>query len=251
MSVERQANREWSEIVGDALYRFVGDPSSAATRQVVAIHSLTPLVKRQKAGRIPLACRGALLATWDDSKANPGALELVRSSVMAPEKSRYVFGSVGVGKTWCACTIANELLQAGHAVQFQSVSALLLELRHSISDQGRSELGVLSPLFDVSYLVLDELGDLSLERKCLASEFVVARVLTLLDRRWQEGKATLVTSNLSLAELVKWTGSDERIGSRIRGMCGESGVVQLVGRDLRFDSENEPALFSATSQELK
>jgi DNA replication protein DnaC len=249
LASDARLRKRWTEQAGNTLFEFEGDPASAATRGVVAIHSLASLAERQKAAGIPVPLRGALLANWDDSKANPGALNLVRSYLVAPSVSLYIFGSVGVGKTHCAATIANELLEASNSVSFQTVSSLLLELRDTFRPESlRSELDLLSPLFEVSYLVLDELGDLSLERERRASEFAVSRILTVLDRRWQEGRPTIMTSNLSLAQLVKWTGGDERIGSRIRGMCGEENIVELSGRDLRFDSENEPALFSVTNQ---
>ena len=209
-------------------------------RRVVNKHSLAPLTKRQKAAGIPTAFRVAMLADWDEAKSNPGAQELLRSYMTDRKDSLYIFGPVGTGKSWCGCAIANELLQEGESVKFQSVSGLLLEVRATFSDEGRSELDVLTPLFDANYLVLDELGDIALERERRASDFVVSRLLTLLDRRWQEGKATIMTSNLSPDELNEWVGRDERIGSRLRGMCGEDGIVNLSGRDLRFDSEEKP-----------
>ena len=226
--------RRWVERLGDLLIEFEGDSASTATRQVVAIHSLTSLVKRQKVACIPPAYREALLGTWDDAMANAGVLELVRGYLIAPEKSLYLWGAVGVGKTFAACCIANELLQAGRSVRFQTLSGLLLDLRDTFGREGTSELQVLTPLFDVEFLILDELGDVSLEREPRASGFAASRLLTLLDRRWQDGKPMIMTSNLPLSELVRWSG-DERIASRILGMCGAKNVVQLVGRDLRFD----------------
>lgn len=226
--------RRWSEKLGDTLFEFVGDPASTATRKVVGIHSLIPLVKRQKAARIPPTYHGALLATWDEEKANPGVSEIVQGYIQHPGRSLYLYGSVGVGKTWAACTIANEILQHGASVYFQTVSELLLAIRDTFASEGGSELGVLAPLFEVDFLILDELGDLGLERERHASEFAASRILVLLDRRWREGKATVMTSNLSLGELVRWCG-EERIGSRIRGVCGGHGIVELSGRDLRFD----------------
>ena len=231
---EGKQPRRWSELLGDTLYEFVGDPASTATRKVVAIHSLTPLAKRQKAARIPPTYHGALLAIWDEDKANPGVSEIVQGYIQRPDRSLYFCGSVGVGKTWAACTIANELLQHGSSVHFQTVSELLLAIRDTFAPERGSELEVLAPLFEVDFLILDELGDLSLERERHASEFAASRILVLLDRRWREGKATIMTSNLSLGELVRW-GGEERIGSRIRGVCGEDGIVELSGRDLRFD----------------
>lgn len=225
--------KTWTEQVGDTVYTFEGDPSTPASQRVIGIRSLTPLVAKQRAARIPPAYQSALLATWDEQKSNSGVLEFVRSYVTDPKGSLYLWGAVGVGKTWAACCIANELLQAGRSVRFQTVSLLLLELRSTFSTDSRSELDVLSPLSDTRYLLLDELGDIALKGERHASEFAASRILTLLDQRWQDGRFTLMTSNLSLSELVKWSG-DERIGSRIRGICGEQGIIELTGRDLRF-----------------
>lgn len=227
---------KWTERLGDTLYTFEGSNRSAATRRVIAIRSMTPLLARQRAARIPNGYRTALMASWSEENSNLGALEVVRRYVADPNTSLYLWGPVGVGKTWAVSCIANELLQANHSVRFQTVSTLLLELRSTFSIDGRSELDVLSPLFEARYLVLDELGDIALKAERRASEFAASRILTLLDRRWQDGNFTLMTSNLSLSELVKWS-ADERVGSRIRGICGEKWILELVGRDLRFDRD--------------
>ena len=203
-------------------------------RQVIKIITRTPLSKKQQAAGIPPAYRSASLDCWDETRSNPGAKDLVRAYLMAPDTSLYIFGAVGTGKTFSACAIANGLLQAGRAVRFQTVSGLLLELRDTFAVEHTSELHMLYPLFEVEFLLLDELGDIARNESRQASAFAAARILTLLDRRWQEGRPTVMTSNLSLAELVEWVG-DERVGSRVRGLCGERGIVELVGRDLRFD----------------
>ena len=230
------------------MYEFEGNPSSQATRKVVAIRSLTPLVKRQKNAGIPAVYRTATLAAAEER--NPGQLDVVRSYLIAADHSLYLCGPVGVGKTWTACCIGNELLAAGKNVRFQTTTGLLLDLRATFSNERYTEREILRPLIEAEYLLLDELGDIALDCERRASAFAASRLLTLLDERWREEKPVIITSNLPVKSLVDWA-DDERIGSRIVGMCGESGVIQLVGRDLRFDSENEPALFSATSQDLK
>lgn len=224
----------WQEVLGDTVFEFEGDRDNPAKRRVVGIRSLAPLAKKQKSARIPPAFHSALLSRWEDARANPGARQLVVDYIKRPSRSLYVHGAVGTGKTWAACCIGNELLTTGHAIRFQAVSGLLLALRDTFAAEASSELQLLAPLFVVQYLVLDELGDLALDGERHASAFASARLLLLLDRRWQEGRATIMTSNLSLAELVRWAG-DERVGSRIRGVCGEDGVVELSGRDLRCD----------------
>lgn len=232
--------QHWTEVLGYQLFEYEGSPDGDhGSRRIRQIVDLRPLVVPQKPAGIPTAYRHALVAMWDERRANVGALEVAHSYLKSPTGSLYIFGGVGTGKTWVACAIANELLQEGRPVQFKSAGLLLLELRDTFGAEGATELNVLTPLFETDYLVLDDLGDTSLARECQATNFATSRFLTLLDHRWQAGKVTIITSNLNLRELVEWC-TDERIGSRIRGLCGESGIIELPGRDLRFDSESSP-----------
>jgi DNA replication protein DnaC len=229
-------------MVGECLYTFEGDPEgSHSQRRVVKIKNLRPLAKKQQAAGIPELFRGALLSTWDDQQANPGTREMVREFLDSPNRSIYLSGRVGTGKTWAACVIGNEFLDHDRAIRFQHVPRLLLDLRATFTSNTTSELEILAPLFDTELLILDELGDSVLEGNPRASHFASSRILTVIEERSQARKPTVMTSNLSLAELVRWSG-DERIGSRIRGACGERGIIELVGRDLRFDPQWEEAL---------
>ncbi len=227
----------WEEPIGEntSVLWTCRDPR---TRRVIRVVTRTPLLKRQKAAGIPKAYRTARLGIWDEPKSNHYASDVVRSYLHRPDHSLFLSGSVGVGKTWAMVCIGNELLEKGHSVKFQSVSTLLLAIRDSFACQDTSELQILKPFFDVQYLLLDELGDICLDGDRTASSFAASRILALLDKRFQNGGKTLITSNLSLENLTSWTG-DERIGSRIRGLCGEQGIVELEGRDLRFDAVPE------------
>ena len=225
----------WEEVLGDEVFVFRGerDSSDHSKRAIVEIRSRAPLAKRQVGARIPPTYREALLSTWDDSRSNPGTREIVQSYICNPVHSIYLCGETGRGKTFAAVCIANELLQRGKAVRFQLVSDLLLDLRDTFSAEGVSEKSLLQPLCNVEYLLLDELGDLARNHDRTASDFSSSRILTLLDSRWRTGKQTILTSNLSLAELEKWV-DDPRIASRIAGMCTLDGVIEIVGRDLRL-----------------
>jgi chromosomal replication initiation ATPase DnaA len=225
----------WEEVLGDEVFVFQGekDSSDHSKRAIVEIRSRAPLPKRQVGARIPPTYCEALLSTWDDSRSNPGTREIVQSYVCNPVHSIYLCGKTGRGKTFAAVCIANELLQRGKAVRFETVSDLLLNLRDTFSAEGVSEKSVLQPLCDAQFLILDELGDLARNRDRTASAFSASRILTLLDSRWRTGKPTILTSNLSLEELEKWV-DDPRIASRIAGMCTLDGVIEITGRDLRI-----------------
>ncbi len=229
----------WEEKIDD-INSVLWSSRDPRTRRVLKVITRTPLLAKQKAAAIPPAYRTALLSTWDDRRANLGTREIVESYVSNPAHSIYIYGQVGRGKTWAACAIANELLRKGKAVRFQPVSELLLELRDSFTQEGLSEKAVLQPFLETGFLILDELGDLAASRDRSASAFAASRILTLLDIRSRRGRPTIITSNLSLEELERWS-DDPRISSRIAGMCGLEGVFEIEGRDLRVDPVAEEA----------
>lgn len=227
--------QEWQEVIGDQVFVFRGerDSNDHSKRVVVSIRSCKSLLKRQAGARLPVVYREALLESWDDSRSNLGARAIVEHYVAHPLNSLYLYGAVGRGKSFVACAIANALLQRGKAVRFQAVAEFLLDLRGTFGAEDASEKSVVQPLRDVEFLVLDEIGDVPGRRDRTASAFSASRILMLLDARWRIGKPTILTSNLSLEQLEEWI-DDPRLASRIGGMCGLSGVVEVCGRDLRL-----------------
>lgn len=227
----------WEERIDDhtTVLWTCRDPGA---RRVIKIINRTPLLRKQQAAGIPPAYRAARLASWDESKSNPYTSDIVRCYVHQPSHSLFLTGRVGTGKSWAMCCIGNELLEKGRSVKFQSVSGLLLAIRDTFAYDSSSELQILEPFFSPEFLLLDEMGDVCLDGDRKASGFAASRILLLLDRRSQAGGATVITSNLDLEKLTEWVG-DERISSRIRGLCGAGGIIGLEGRDLRFDEVPE------------
>jgi DNA replication protein DnaC len=227
----------WEEQIDDenSILWTCRDPK---IRRVLRVINHRPLLVKQKAAGIPKQYRAARLHNWDESKSNPHTSAVVRTYVHQSNHSLFLSGPVGTGKTWAECCIGNELLKKGKGVKFVRVSDLLLQILDSFSRESRSELQVLQPFFEVQFLLLDELGDVCLNHDRTASDFVASRLLLLLDKRFQHGRVTLLTSNLDLQRFTEWVG-DERVSSRIRGMCGAEGIIELQGRDLRFDAVPE------------
>jgi DNA replication protein DnaC len=75
---------------------------------------------------------------------------------------------------------------------------------------------------DTPIVVLDEIGGLR------STPFVIEHLLRLVGHRYENAKATIATSNLSISEIA--TSTDARIGSRF-----QSGIVLDLGkRDRRI-----------------
>jgi DNA replication protein DnaC/primosomal protein DnaI len=228
----------WEEQLKDLLFVFDRDPKTTpvSERRILEIRSLRPLAKRQAAAGVPPAYHEALLSTWDDSRSNPETKLIVEHYLANPIHSLFLHGAVGVGKTWAACAIANELLKKGKALRFQPVSELLLGLKDSFTQEGVSEKAVLQPFLETGFLVLDELGALAGSRDKTASNFTATTILTVLDIRSRNRRPTILTSNLNLGQLERWS-DDPRISSRIAEACTLQGVFEISGRDLRTEKE--------------
>jgi DNA replication protein DnaC len=97
-----------------------------------------------------------------------------------------------------------------------------MELRHVFSGHCRTtEKDAIDFYGSRAFLVLDDLGA---EK---ASEFTVASLSVILDRRIREGLPTVVTTNLTLGEIGDAFG--ERISSRLCEFC----LISLSAPDFR------------------
>lgn len=142
-------------------------------------------------------------------------------------KGLYVSGPTGVGKTQLAVSVIRDLLEHGYrgSIVFDRARALITTIQDrygtgdvdATSDQRRT----------AGVWVLDDLGT----EKPTPDAF---RILEdILDAR--EGHPTLITSNLSAAEIAAHWSDKDAVG-RFRSRIGPQNLdyLKLVGNDRRF-----------------
>ena len=137
----------------------------------------------------------------------------------------FLFGGVGVGKTYLAVAICRALLEAGQDVQLLPASRFYREIRAGFNSE-RSEEAVLAEYVRAHWLLLDDVGAGAL------SDFERRYLLDLLDRR--ADRRTIFTSNLGVEDFTQRL--DERIASRLR----EFTTMYCQGADRRA-TRNRPA----------
>ena len=104
------------------------------------------------------------------------------------------------------------LFRSGYTGLYWNVPELFLELRRLMSDDvDKTEADLFDEAAEADLLVLDDLGA---ER---VSDYVVDRLYVLINGRYENDTATIITTNRTVEELRAQIGA--RIASRICEMC--------------------------------
>lgn len=122
----------------------------------------------------------------------------------------YLYGGVGVGKTFYASCIANDIARVyGDTVKAISITTALNELR-SANDPS----GYISDLTSYDLLILDDFGA---ERQ---TDYINEQLYTITDERYKAQKPLIITSNYPVSQLKKSVDVRiQRIADRIIDMC--------------------------------
>jgi DNA replication protein DnaC len=153
---------------------------------------------------------------------------------LADGRGIWFSGDVGTGKTTLAMLISAEALRRGHSVAIYSLPRLLGQLRETFDDESDASLGVLlERLAAVELLHIDDVGAEQ------SSPWVLEQLYTIVNSRYEDRRAVMITTNLPEDELREQIG--ERTVSRLVEMCGDP--LLLCGNDHRteFEPPERPA----------
>jgi len=135
----------------------------------------------------------------------------------------WLHGPVGTGKTSLAMLVSKAALDAGHTVAIYSLPRLLAEIRTTFDDDSaHSYTDLLDRLTSVDLLHIDDVGA---EK---TSPWVLEQLYALINTRYEEERAVIITTNLERDELAEQI--NERTVSRLEEMCE---ILPIWGRDLR------------------
>jgi DNA replication protein DnaC len=181
-------------------------------------------------------------------RANPPVVRAVRGYVdslparLAEGRGLWFTGDVGTGKTTLAMLVSKAAMETDHTVAIYSLPRLLAMLRGSYEDGAAYSLNdLVDRLCSVDLLHVDDVGAEQ------TSPWVLEQLYTIVNTRYEDGRALLLTTNLDRDALQDQIG--ERTVSRLFEMCGTP--LPLYGDDHRAQADfrlPEPAAPVATSR---
>ncbi len=194
--------------------------------------------------RIPRRYQNCSLENFEvHNDSHRDALKLSRQFVKnfpAQDVGLLYIGPCGVGKTHLAVAIIRELIEKKNVpCAFFDFRELIRDIQSTFTPESNlSESDVLTPVFDVEVLVLDELG----AKRTTA--WVEETVFYIINQRYNQKKLTIFTSNyLDIEdeedrrdEIYKKKDDSlvSRIGFRLRSRLYEMcKVVEIWGEDYR------------------
>ena len=172
--------------------------------------------------------------TLDYYKDDPQVLDRMRSNLerakayvknFKKDKANLLLvGTTGTGKTHISTAIAREVIQLGYDVIYDSIHNIISDFEDDKFKSGYSYTEQKSEKYlECDLLIIDDLGTE------FSNQFTISCLYNLLNTRINHGKATIISTNLSPAELSsKYEG---RIYSRL---IGRSTVLLFEGKDRRI-----------------
>jgi DNA replication protein DnaC len=142
---------------------------------------------------------------------------------LATGRGLWFAGNVGTGKTTLAMLVSKAAMEADRTVAIYSLPRLLAMLRETYDDDAAYSLsGLIGRLCAVDLLHIDDVGAEQ------TSPWVLEQLYTIVNTRYEDGRAVMLTTNLPEEELKAQIG--HRTVSRLNEICD---LEMLSGDDQR------------------
>lgn len=139
----------------------------------------------------------------------------------------FLYGDIGVGKTFLSHCVAKELLEKSYSVIYFSASRLFeLLSKDMFGRKETSEEDIHSHIYNCDLLIVDDLGSE------LSNTFTVSQFFTMLNERILRRKPIIMSTNLTPGQIKSLY--SERIFSRI---SSNFTILRLTGDDIRIQKK--------------
>ena len=141
----------------------------------------------------------------------------------------YIYGDSGTGKTHLTACMCNELMSQMHQCLFTNFFEISKLIRSTWNGNADSE-NVVRRICEVDFLFLDDLGT-EMVTKNGEDNWLQGQVFDIINKRYNNKKPTIFSSNYSMNELIADRGLMKKTVDRIGEMS--TAMIKLSGESYR------------------
>lgn len=144
----------------------------------------------------------------------------------------YLFGDKGVGKTHLTACMANYLISKCVPVLFTNLFEISKSVKSTFNrESNQTEQDLIQKFSNIDVLFFDDLGT-EIFTKNSGETWLQGLLFDLINKRYNNRKATIFSSNYSLNSLINERGIMEKTVDRISEMTN-GAVIKITGKSLR------------------
>lgn len=149
----------------------------------------------------------------------------------------YLFGDKGVGKTHLTACMANYLISKCVPVLFTNLFEISKSIKSTFNrESNQTEQDLIQKFSNIEILFFDDLGT-EIFTKSSGETWLQSLLFDLINKRYNNRKATIFSSNYSLNSLINERSIMEKTVDRISEMTN-GAVIKITGKSLRGLSKN-------------
>ena len=127
----------------------------------------------------------------------------------------YLYGKSGVGKSHITACMANKLMESYYTVLYTNFSEISKQIRRTFNNKkGESEKAFIEKLATIDFLFIDDFGTERL-KKDEEDNWLQEKVFEVINKRYNNNKPTIYTSNYSMKEMIEQRGLAPKTVDRI------------------------------------
>ena len=142
----------------------------------------------------------------------------------------YIYGDTGTGKTHITACMANTLINQGYSVLFTNFFEISKSIKSTFGRSEMSENDYINNLASIDFLFIDDLGTERVQSGD-SDLWLQEKIFDVLNRRYNNKKPTVFTSNHSIKELVNDRGFMKKTVDRIIEMS--VAILKIEGESYR------------------
>ena len=156
----------------------------------------------------------------------------VADNVLADGLGIYLYGDKGTGKTHLTACMANALMQDGKQVLFTNFAEIAKMIKGTFGNARESEADYINRIANIDFLFIDDLGTERVQAANGGDLWLQEKIFDVLNKRYNNRKPTIFTSNYTLQELITERGIMDKTVDRIVEMS--HAVIKVEGKSYRM-----------------